>query len=122
LLASGQEHMFRSPRQPMLRGQSIALDGARVDVLRTREGLPQTLRVTFDRSLDDPSLRLLVSTRDGLTAFEPPRLHETRRVPRASHPSWIALQRSREERRMGKPPELVRFEPVPGFVKYDPTL
>jgi len=121
LLASGQEHMFRSPRQPMLRGQSIALDGARVDVLRTRDGLPQMLRVTFDRSLDDPSLRLLVSTRDGLTTFEPPLLHETKRVPRASHPNWIALQRSREERRMGRPPELVRFEPVPGFVKYDPV-
>jgi hypothetical protein len=120
-LASGQEYMFRSPRQPMLAGQSIALEGARVDVLRTRDGLPQMLQVTFDRSLDDPSLRLLVATRDGLTAFEPPRLHETKRLQRAAHPNWITLQHGREERRLGKPPDLVRFTPQPAFVMYDPT-
>jgi hypothetical protein len=110
--------MFRSPRQRMLPGESIALDGVRIDVLRLLHGMPHTLRLTFDRSLDDPGLRLLVATRQGLTRFTPPRLHETTRLPRAAHPNWLGLQHSREERRIGPLPEMVHFAPAPAFVGY----
>jgi hypothetical protein len=119
-LASAQEHMFRSRRRPLITGQAVALDGLRVEVVRMLHGLPQTLRLTFDRSLDDPSLLLLVAGRHGVTRFQPPRLREITRLPRAGYPNWIALEEGRELRREGPTPDLVGFTPVPDLVRYRP--
>ena len=63
--------MFRDPDLFARAGDRFALDGMRVEVLRTRHGAPEALRFVFDRSVDDPSYVFLVATQTG---FEKPAL------------------------------------------------
>jgi hypothetical protein len=119
-LSSAGEHMFRSPRLPLRVGDSVALDGMTITVLRLLDGQPQALRVRFDRPLEDPSYVLLASTEQGLRKFEPPPVGETRRMPLPAYPNWVARQRAREQARIGPPPDTLEFDPVPSFVRWEP--
>ena len=119
-LASAGEDMFRTPSAPLRTGDEVALPGMTVRVVRTRDAKPQTLRVRFDRPLEDPGYVFLGAGEDGLRRVKLPALGQTLRVPRPAAPSWTALQSGHEERRNGEPPEAFAFDPVPAFVAWEP--
>jgi hypothetical protein len=63
----------RGPRDPMRAGEVIALEGFRVSVDAVAgDGGPSDMTFTFDRSLDDPSLRWLAWQGDGYVPFAVP--------------------------------------------------
>jgi hypothetical protein len=117
-LSSAGEHMFRDPRIPLQPGDSVALDGMTITVLRLLDGEPQALHVRFDRPLEDPGYAFLVSTEQGLRRFELPAVGETRRMPLPAFPNWNEQQRAREQARIGTPPDTFAFDPVPPFVRW----
>jgi hypothetical protein len=119
-LGSGQESMFHASYQLWREGQSVQLDGMRVQAEQVDKGLPLCLRLTFDRSLDDPSYVFLASTPHGIERFELPAVGHSQLVPRAAYPSWIGMQRERYERRVDPPSEMLGFASPPGFVVYEP--
>jgi hypothetical protein len=120
-LESSIEVHFRPRNRVMHEREVFTLPGMSVEVVRMLDGLPLILRFVFDRSLDDPSNVFLVSKPDGISRFTMPKVGETVLVPRASGPSWPALDRGRYERRFGPFPEMLRYEPRPAFVEFDPA-
>jgi hypothetical protein len=119
-LGSGHEDMFCSAKRRWHEGESVDLAGMRVTAEDTGDGLPFSLRLTFDRSLDDPSYAFLVATSRGLERFAVPAVGQTTRVPRAGYPSWLALAHNREQHRIAPIPEALSFASPPGFVLYKP--
>jgi hypothetical protein len=119
-VASAGEEMFRTPRKRLSLGATLDVDGMIVGVMRMQDGVPQTLRVRFERALEDPSYVFLVSTEEGLRRFTPPAFGQVTRIPRPARPSWYEQQHAREERRRGTPPEAFAYEPIPAFVDYRP--
>jgi hypothetical protein len=119
-LATGQEHMFRSPNRLWREGESIQLDGLRVTAEQVQQGLPGVLHLTFDRSVDDPSYVFLFAGTNGLRRFYVPRMGELRLLPRASGPSWTELDHYRYIERITPLPEMLYFAPTPGFVRFKP--
>jgi hypothetical protein len=119
-LASVPETHFRSAARPLGLNAAIELDGVRVEVARTIKGQPQTLRLRFDRSLDDPQLVLLFAGERGLVRVRPPALGQMLRLPHATGPSWYALVRGREEQRFGPPPDVIDFDPEPKALRFAP--
>jgi hypothetical protein len=75
-LAAGQsasaapfEQMFRSRAEPLHVGDVFDLGGMRAEVLGVRNGGFTRARFSFDRSLDDPSLRFLAAGPAGVRRF-----------------------------------------------------
>ena len=65
----------RGARDPMHAGDVIDLPGLRVEVIEVAEGgSPSLVTFTFDRSLDDPSLRWLAWQDGAYVPFTPPRV------------------------------------------------
>jgi hypothetical protein len=63
----------RGRSDPMRAGEVVSLEGLRVEVVAiTADGGPTDVTFTFDRALDDASLRWVVWKRDGYEAFSPP--------------------------------------------------
>jgi hypothetical protein len=63
----------RGPGEAMRAGEVVTLTGLRVEVVAvTAEGSPTDVTFTFDRALDDPSLRWMVWRGDGYEAFALP--------------------------------------------------
>jgi hypothetical protein len=110
--------MFRTPRKRLSLGTTIDIDGMTIGVLRVQDGVPQTLRVRFERTLEDPSYVFLVSAEEGLVRFTPPAFGQVTRIPRPARPSWYEQQHAREERRRGSAPDAFAYEPIPPFVDY----
>jgi hypothetical protein len=119
-LDSGEENMFRSPKRTWREGESMHLDGMRITTEQVQDGVPGALRLTFDRTLDDPTLVLLVAMPFGLVRFQPPPLGEQRLIARAAFPSWFDLQRHHYLLRIAPLPEMLQFGSVPWFVTYKP--
>ena len=119
-LDSGLEVMFHERARKLHVGQSVRLDGLRVQVESVVDGVAQALRLVFDRSVDDPAYVFLVSGRHGIERVPPPALGATLRLPRASPPNWMKLQRFRDWERVAPPPDLISFRPAPPFVDYLP--
>jgi hypothetical protein len=119
-LSSGQESMFRSARQEMNTGDLVQLDGMRVESERSIDGSPATLRLSFERSLDDPSQVFLISTPRGLSRFAMPAIGQHRQVPRAAYPNWPGLMRARYEQPIEPVPAMLSFASPPAFVAYEP--
>jgi hypothetical protein len=72
-VAQHLESFVRGPGEPMRAGEVVTLTGLRVEVVAaTAEGSPTDVTFTFDRALDDPSMRWLVWEGDGYAAFAVP--------------------------------------------------
>ncbi len=119
ILGAHTEH-FRPLDRPMRDGESIQLDGVRVTVERMRDDRPQSVRVTFDRSVDDPAYVFLTATQQGLKRVALPPVGDILRLPRGARPDWATLDRGRYEARIGPFPEALRYRPVPEFVAWKP--
>lgn len=119
-LASGEENMFHSPMRKWHEGEVVQLDGLRVRAENVVDGLPTVLRLTFDRSLDDPSYVFLVSAPFGLVRANLPHLGEQLLYARASDPSWIEIERHRFVSRLMPVPEALHFGSFPPFLVYEP--
>lgn len=72
MLASDGEHLFRSPREPLVAGDVLDDRIFRVEILRGNDRGPTRVAFHFDREIDDPSLVFLAWTDDGLGPAEPP--------------------------------------------------
>jgi hypothetical protein len=119
-LGSSSEVHFRPADRPMRPGETYQLEGMRVQVVSVVEGLPQTIELTFDHALEDPSQVFLAALPEGLVELEMPPVGGRVRLPRAAGPNWRALQRARTDKRFGPYPEMLRFAPVPWFARFDP--
>jgi hypothetical protein len=118
---SPAEVHYRVSTRAFQEGDSVRLDGVRIEIARLVAGKPQTLKLTFDTSLDDPSQVFLVATESGLARFAVPPVGHSRRLRRAANPSWSTLDRGRFEQRIAPLPNVVGFTPLPAFVKFDPS-
>ncbi|MGD8329592.1 MAG: hypothetical protein PVJ49_09145 [Acidobacteriota bacterium] len=79
--------LFRGPDHPLQVGQSIDLDGITVSVTTvTPCGAPRAAVFTFDRPLEDRSLRWLRWDDGVFVPFDPPAIGEHVTLPRPSNP------------------------------------
>jgi hypothetical protein len=76
LLETALERVFRPPNAPLRAGDTVPLGAWSVRILDDTSGRPVRFSVTFDRSVDDPSLAFLVWRSGALRAFIPPKLGE----------------------------------------------
>jgi hypothetical protein len=72
LLENPVVYLFRRGDHPLREGQVVRLRGLEVTVLKVEGRGPSSLRVRFDRSLDDPSLVLLTISPNGLRRMAVP--------------------------------------------------
>jgi hypothetical protein len=72
VLSSLAEQMLRKPSQPFHLDEAVQTGTMRVTVVELFDGRPKTLRVEFDRSIDDPSLLFLFPAREGYHRFRMP--------------------------------------------------
>jgi hypothetical protein len=119
-LRSPSELHFRAAERPLRLGEVVQLQGLRIQVARVLAGKPDTLRLTFDRSIDDRSQVFLTSTVRGIERLAMPAVGKSVRLPRAAGPNWAALERGRYEQRIGPLPAFVDFEPLPAFAAFKP--
>jgi len=77
LLDGALESLFRPESAPLRVGDRLPLGAWTVQILDETAGRPTRFSVSFDRSLDDPSLVLLIWKDGGLRALPPPQIgHE----------------------------------------------
>lgn len=70
MLRGQVEQLFRRPPPGFVVGDRVALDGMTVEILGLDpEGFPTSVRVAFDRSLDDPGVLLLIATPRGYLRY-----------------------------------------------------
>lgn len=75
----------RDRDEPMRAGDTVSMPGCRVEVVAvTPDGGPSDITVTFDRPLDDPSLRWLMWQRDGYVPFVVPEVGGAVDLPAAT--------------------------------------
>lgn len=72
--------VWRDERHPLRVGDTVRVRGMTATVLEVEAGRPSRIRYRFDRTLDDPSMVLLVGTRRGLEQVRPLPLHGGRLV------------------------------------------
>jgi hypothetical protein len=79
----GQEAGFRDFRRfPLKAGDEVSMDRMRVRVLEASHGIPTRFEVTFDRSLEDPTLAFVaVDGKGGLRRVELPPVGQTLLLP-----------------------------------------
>ncbi len=70
LIDQGAAQFFIDPAAPLRAGQEVDLEGMIVTVVRAGPSGPTHIRIRFDRSLDDPSLRLYVATPNSLRPLQ----------------------------------------------------
>jgi len=76
------EGLLRDPQsRPFEAGQRIAGAGFEVRVEQVEDGLPLVISARFDQPLDDPGLRLVAFTADGLVPFPALANGEAQRLP-----------------------------------------
>jgi len=76
LLEGPLESLFRPESAPLRAGDRLPLGAWTVQILQEIAGRPTRFAVSFDRSLDDPSLSFLIWKDGGLRALAPPRVGE----------------------------------------------
>ena len=91
MLLSDLEKLYRADRFPLRVGETVALDGLKVEILALLTNKPYKVRFTFDKSLEDSSYLFLYSSGRGLRKFELPAVGERVRVPRAQFPNAAFL-------------------------------
>jgi hypothetical protein len=118
--ASGGESMFHSPQRVWKEGETVFLDGLRVNVERVVDGLPGVLRLTFARAVDDTSYEFLFAAPFGLIRMQLPAEGQQILLPRAADPSWHELERHRHLARIAPIPDALFYGSYPGFMLYQP--
>jgi hypothetical protein len=86
LLTMNFEVLFRSARAPMHAGDVVRLEGMTVTVLEMGEVGPKVVRFQFDRSLDAPTMAILVAEGSELRRFHVPAVGAAEVVPPAGVP------------------------------------
>jgi hypothetical protein len=86
MLSTAAEQLLRSPREPLHVGDRVVAGIFTVTVLSLYDGRPQSLRLDFDRSLDDPSLVFVLPTHDGIRRFYLPPVGDSIMVPMPAVP------------------------------------
>ncbi|MDH5675597.1 MAG: hypothetical protein OEZ06_25970 [Myxococcales bacterium] len=86
MLATAPEQLFRTPKAPLREGEHIDLGGLSVKVHELRDGLPASIEVQLDRSLDDPSLLFLIPRASGLERAQVPPIGGVVRLEMAGLP------------------------------------
>ena len=76
LLEGPLEYLFRPESAPLRAGDRLPLGAWTVQILEEIAGRPTRFAVSFDRSLDDPSLSFLIWKDGGLRALAVPRVGE----------------------------------------------
>lgn len=120
-LASGEENMFQSPDRLWAEGETVELEELSVHAEKVVDGHPLRLRLTFERSLDDPTYIFMASLPIGLARWFPPPVGEQVLLQRSADPSWPALERHRAFLRIEPIPEMLHYGSVPVFLGFDPT-
>ena len=82
-----QERVFRSPRAAMLVGNRVRTAEFEAEVMEARAGVPVRVRFTFDRPLDDATLRFLTFQERRLVVVEMPPVGERLVLPSRLPPS-----------------------------------
>jgi len=72
MLGTFQERSIRSAASPLSAGDRIELSGMEVTILEVNEIGPTRIRFTFDRPLEDLSLRFMAVVRGELRPIQPP--------------------------------------------------
>jgi len=91
MLLGDIEKLYRADRFPFRFGDTVELDGLKVEILTLFEDKPHRVRFTFDKALDDKSYLFLYSSGRGLREFKLPAVGERVRVPRAQFPNAAFL-------------------------------
>ena len=73
MLDTPSEGIFRSADYPLRTGDRIVLDNLKVKILADESGRPTRVEFTFDKPVDDPSIRLVAwQSRTGFQFIRPP--------------------------------------------------
>jgi hypothetical protein len=91
MLASDLEKLYRADRFPLQVGDTVQLDGLKVQIVSLYNDKPFSVRFTFDKPLEDPSYLFLFSSLHGLRRFTPPPVGQQVRLPRAQFPDESLL-------------------------------
>lgn len=86
-LATTYEHNFRRADQPLVAGDVRERGGLRVEIVEDLDGHPTRVRVRFPVSVDDPRYLFLMSTKQGLRRWQPPKLGRPGIVPLPALPA-----------------------------------
>jgi hypothetical protein len=89
LLEGAFESVFRSPSTPLHAGDVVPFGAWTARILADTAGRPTRFSVTFDRSVDDPSIALLVWRDGALRALAPPALGQAVLVTHERGPMGI---------------------------------
>jgi hypothetical protein len=89
LLRGAFESLYRSRTDEFRVGDTVQQCGASYRVNALREGRPSEVRITFDRALDDPSIRLLFWQNDRLRELAPPAPGSSVELPWSAGPLGI---------------------------------
>jgi hypothetical protein len=89
LLRGAFESLFRSQAAPFRVGETAQQCGASYRVSALRDGRPSEVRITFDRPLDDPSIRLLVWKDNRLRQLTPPTQGSSSELPWSAGPLGV---------------------------------
>jgi hypothetical protein len=93
MLKGPVEQLFRRPDHPFAVGDTVALDGLRIEILGLDdEARPIRARYTFDRRLEHPSLVFLLATRRGMIRYPMGPVGATVTVPPAALPLSIPVE------------------------------
>jgi hypothetical protein len=80
-LATTYEHNFRRADQPLVAGDVRDRGGLHVEIVDDLDGHPTRVRVRFPVSVDDPRYLFLMSTKQGLRRWQPPKVGRPGIVP-----------------------------------------
>jgi hypothetical protein len=86
-LGTTYEHNFRRADQPLVAGDVRERGGLRVEIVEDLDGHPTRVRVRFPVSVEDPRYLFLMSTKQGLRRWQPPKLGRPGIVPLPALPS-----------------------------------
>jgi len=81
MMSTWLESVIRSASKPIEKGETFELRGLRVDVLEVGDQGPTRVRFTFDRNLDEPSLRFMAVQDGELRHVELPKVGESLTLP-----------------------------------------
>lgn len=86
MLSSDLETLYRDDRFPFHVGETVRLPGLTAYIVRMLWGKPQTVRFVFDKSVDDPSYRFLVSSPEGFVRARLPEVGQRVRYRKPTFP------------------------------------
>jgi hypothetical protein len=89
LLRGAFESLFRSQADPFQIGETVQQCGASYRVSALQDGRPSEVRITFDRPLDDPSIRLLLWKDNRLRQLTPPVQGASAELPWSAGPLGV---------------------------------